>query len=140
MWSVRSSFGRLPTQGQGPGKERQKGSGQSVVEVDEKEPSALAPHEVLGMDFWSGQAVRLKDGDGIISDAAWKEPKSVDRLGALRRVFMQRISSWNLPVRLSAHVATAKREPLLNEREVCVLQQDMAAFLTSEGFPCSGGG
>ena len=50
---------------------------------------------------------------------------------------MQRISSWNLPVRLLAHVATAKREPLLNEREVCVPQQDMAAFLTSEGFPCS---
>ena len=110
---------------------------QSVVEVDEKEPSALAPHEVLGMDFWSGQAVRLKDGGGIISDADWKEPKSVDRLGALRRVFMQRISSWNLSARLLAHVATAKREPLLNEREVCVLQQDMAAFLTSEGFPCS---
>ena len=50
---------------------------------------------------------------------------------------MQRISSWNLPLRLLAHVATAKREPLLNEREVFVLQQDMAAFLTSEGFFCS---
>ena len=53
---------------------------QSVVEVDEKEVAAIAPHEVLGKAFWSGQAVRLKDGGGIISDADWKEPKSVDHL------------------------------------------------------------
>ena len=90
-----------------------------------------------GRHFWSGQAVRLRDGGGITLDADWMVPKGDDCLGALRRVFMQRISSWNLPARLLAHVAAAKREPLLNEREVCVLQQDMAVFLTSEGFLCS---
>ena len=82
---------------------------QSVVEVDEKEPSALAPHEVLGMDFWSGQAGRLKDGGGITSDADWSTPHAEDSLKGLRQTLLGCIARWNLVERLTAHIAGAQR-------------------------------
>ena len=94
-----------------------------------------APHEVPGRQFWSGQAVRLKDGGGIISDADWMVPKGDDCLGALRRVFYA--SHFILESACAAVGPCCRCQALLNEREVCALQQDMVAFLTSEGFLCS---
>ena len=88
-----------------------------------------------GRQFWSGQAVRLKDGGGIISDADWMVPKGDDCLGALRRVFYA--SHFILESACAAVGPCCRCQALLNEREVCVLQQDMVAFLTSEGFLCS---
>ena len=110
---------------------------QAVVEVDEKEPSAVAPHEVLGLDFWSGQAGRLKDGGGITSDADWSTPRAEDSLKGLRQILLGCIARWNLVERLTAHIAGAQREPLLNDGEQHSLRSEFVAFLTSKGFPCT---
>ena len=110
---------------------------QSVVEADEKEPSALAPHEVLGKAFWSGPAVRLKDGRDITSHADWSTPRAEDSLKGLRQTLLGCIARWNLVERLTAHIAGAQREPLLNDGEQHTLRREFVAFLTSKGFPCT---
>ena len=90
------------------------------------------------MNFWSGQAGRLKDGGGITSNNAdWSTPRAEDSLKGLRQTLLGCIARWNLVERLTAHIAGAQREHLLNDGEQHSLRREFVAFLTSKGFPCT---
>ena len=79
-------------------------------------------------------ALRLRDGGGIHSDADWFYPRAADSLKHLRRLWLQRIEQWGLEQRLVSAIASGARNPSLSDGEIQQLRFDVVSFLREQGI------